>query len=41
MPLEEGLKLERELNSRVRNSEDFMEGARAFAEKRPPVYKGK
>jgi len=41
MPLEEGLQLERSLNSQIRNTEDFMEGARAFAEKRPPVYKGK
>jgi len=41
MPLEEGLKLERELMNRVRNTEDFMEGARAFAEKRPPAYKAK
>jgi len=41
MPLEEGLQLERSLNSQIRNTEDFMEGARAFAEKRPPVYRGK
>jgi enoyl-CoA hydratase/carnithine racemase len=41
VPLEEGLKLERELANRVRGTEDFMEGARAFAEKRPPDYKGK
>jgi len=41
LALEEGLRLERELANRVRMSEDFMEGARAFAEKRPPQYKGK
>jgi len=41
MTLEEGLKLERELANRVRSTEDFMEGARAFAEKRPPDYKAK
>ncbi len=41
MPLEEGLQLEKELASRVRSSEDFKEGARAFVEKRPPDYKAK
>ncbi len=41
MPLEEGLQLERELNNQMRNTEDFMEGAKAFAEKRPPNYKAK
>ena len=41
MPLEEGLKLERTFNTNLRTTEDFMEGARAFAEKRPPVYKAK
>jgi len=41
MTLQEGLKLERELVNRVRSTEDFMEGARAFAEKRPPDYKAK
>jgi enoyl-CoA hydratase/carnithine racemase len=39
--LDEGLQLERDLANRVRASEDFMEGARAFAEKRPPQYKAK
>ncbi len=41
MTLQEGLKLERELVNRVRSTDDFMEGARAFAEKRPPDYKAK
>jgi len=41
MPLEEGLALERRLNTEIRKSEDFMEGARAFAAKRPPEYKGR
>ncbi len=39
--LDEGLQLERDLANRVRASDDFMEGARAFAEKRPPQYKAK
>ncbi|MFC1847365.1 enoyl-CoA hydratase/isomerase family protein [Chloroflexota bacterium] len=41
MPLEQGLQLERELSNRIRSTKDFMEGARAFAEKRPPVYRAK
>ena len=41
MTLEEGSQLERDLANRVRTTEDFMEGARAFAEKRPPDYKAK
>jgi enoyl-CoA hydratase/carnithine racemase len=41
LSLEEGLRLERELANRIRMTEDFMEGARAFAEKRPPQYKAK
>ena len=41
MVLEEALKLERKLNTQLRTTEDYMEGARAFAEKRPPQYKGK
>lgn len=41
MPLENGLELEHELAGRVRASEDFREGTRAFVEKRPPNYKAK
>ncbi|MFC1984785.1 enoyl-CoA hydratase/isomerase family protein [Chloroflexota bacterium] len=41
MTLEEGLQLEKELSDRLRNTEDFIEGTRAFAEKRPPAYKAK
>ncbi|HEX9896764.1 MAG TPA: enoyl-CoA hydratase-related protein [Dehalococcoidales bacterium] len=40
MKLEEGLALERELSGGIRRTEDFIEGARAFAQKRPPQYKG-
>lgn len=41
MNLEDGLALERELVVQVRTTEDFMEGAKAFREKRPPQYKGR
>jgi (E)-benzylidenesuccinyl-CoA hydratase len=41
MTLEEGLALERQLATHIRTTEDFMEGARAFAQKRPPNYKAK
>ena len=41
LPLDEGLRLESELAAGVRSTEDFIEGARAFIEKRPPAYKGK
>ena len=41
MTMEEGVRLERELMNRVRSTKDFMEGARAFVEKRKPVYKGR
>jgi E-phenylitaconyl-CoA hydratase len=41
MTLEEGLDLEKQLVAKIRATEDFMEGARAFAQKRPPQYKAK
>ena len=41
MNLEDGLALERQLVVQVRGTEDFMEGAKAFREKRPPQYKGR
>jgi len=39
--LEEGLKVEREMNARCRSSEDFREGVMAFAQKRTPEWKAK
>jgi enoyl-CoA hydratase/carnithine racemase len=41
LPLEEGLKVEAELSILLRTTEDRMEGARAFQEKRPPHFKGR
>ena len=41
LPLEEGLKLEAELFSRLFETEDMREGTRAFLEKRAPVFRGK
>lgn len=41
LPLEEGLKLEAELFSRLFETEDVREGTRAFLEKRSPVFKGR
>ena len=41
MSLENGLKLESELFSRLFASRDMREGTRAFLEKRPPVFQGK
>jgi enoyl-CoA hydratase/carnithine racemase len=41
LPLQEGLKVEAELYTLLRTTEDRMEGARAFREKRPPRFKGR
>jgi enoyl-CoA hydratase/carnithine racemase len=41
MPLGDGLHLEHELYNWLQVTEDAIEGARAFAEKRPPAWKGK
>jgi enoyl-CoA hydratase/carnithine racemase len=41
LPLEEGLKVEAELYTLLRTTEDRMEGARAFQEKRPPQFQGR
>ncbi len=41
LPLEGGLKLERELNDFLVDTQDFDEGCRAFIEKRSPVFQGK
>ncbi|MDZ4230316.1 MAG: enoyl-CoA hydratase-related protein [Dehalococcoidales bacterium] len=41
LPLEEGLLLERDLANHIRTTADFMEGARAFIERRPPKYEAK
>jgi enoyl-CoA hydratase len=41
MTLEQGLRLESDLQSMVMQTEDAREGPRAFVEKRPPVWKGR
>jgi enoyl-CoA hydratase/carnithine racemase len=41
MGLEEGLALERQIATRIRTTADFIEGARAFAQKRPPQYQAR
>jgi enoyl-CoA hydratase/carnithine racemase len=41
LPLDEGLARELEASERIFSSEDMLEGARAFFEKRPPRFNGK
>ena len=41
MSLEDGIKLEVDLSTMLRTTEDGSEGPRAFAEKRKPVWKGR
>jgi len=41
MPLDGGIKLEVDLSTMLRTTEDAKEGPRAFAEKRKPVWKGR
>jgi enoyl-CoA hydratase/carnithine racemase len=41
LPIDQGLQLEGELGLVLSTTEDQKEGSRAFAEKRPPVWKGR
>jgi E-phenylitaconyl-CoA hydratase len=41
LPLVAGLELERQAFGLLRDTEDRLEGRRAFAEKRPPVFRGR
>ena len=41
VPLEEGLRIEREIHNRVTLTEDFKEAGKAFIEKRKPVWQAK
>ena len=40
LPIDEGIRMEELLSAHIRKTEDFKEGPRAFAEKRPPIYRG-
>jgi enoyl-CoA hydratase/carnithine racemase len=41
LPLADGLRLEGDLSTLLRTTEDRVEGARAFLEKRPPRWAGR
>jgi len=41
MPVEEAMQADRPRLARLLTSEDFIEGPRAFAEKRKPQWKGR
>jgi enoyl-CoA hydratase/carnithine racemase len=41
LPLADGLRLENDLSTLLRTTEDRIEGARAFLEKRPPRWQGR
>ena len=40
LTIDDGIEAEIDASERVFNSEDMLEGARAFFEKRPPSYRG-
>lgn len=40
-PIDEGLRLERAAYATLMDSEDRLEGLRAFAEKRKPIFQGR
>ena len=41
LPLEDGIRLENDLATLLRTTEDRLEGAKAFVEKRKPRWSGK